>query len=37
LKGVDFSDGRMDGVIFSGIDLSGSRWNRAYLQGAPSS
>jgi len=34
LQGVDFSDGRMEGVIFSGLNLTQTKWARARLMGA---
>ena len=34
LKGVDFTDAHMNGVVFSGLDLSRTKWVRAHLQGA---
>ena len=34
LQGVDFSDSRMEGVIFSGLNLNQTRWLRARLMGA---
>lgn len=34
LQGVDLSDGRLERVIFSGIDLQDARFDRAKLRGA---
>jgi len=34
LQGADFSDAHMEGVIFSGINLSQAKWLRAKLMGA---
>jgi uncharacterized protein YjbI with pentapeptide repeats len=34
LQGADFSDARMEGVIFSGLNLNQTKWERARLMGA---